>query len=342
MDGLELLRRLAAEAPRTAVAILSALERPLLKSVEAMAAEYGLHLIGVIEKPATDDALRAMIVRALASDHSVRPSEPDAAAAQMEAALCEGELVPWFQPKIDLRTAQVRGAEVLVRWCRPGQPPLAPDRFLATVSAAGLMRPMTLALADRAVRHLKQLPPSDLTLSLNVCPTLLDDPDFAEALARTLADAGASPGEVILEITESAAARNQGAALENLARLSMRGFELSLDDFGTGFSSLAQLVRTPVAEIKIDRAFVSRITQGGPDRLLVDSVVALARRLNLRTVAEGIETQAELDILIELGCEMGQGYLFAKPMPPTEWLRWMQGPPRPMWERAGSHGAAAG
>ncbi|MGH8259537.1 MAG: EAL domain-containing response regulator [Steroidobacteraceae bacterium] len=342
MDGLEFLRRLALEASRTPVAILSALDRTLLKSIEAMAGEYGLNLLGVIEKPASDDSLRAMLVRSLASDRGPGARAPAAEAAHLEAALCNDELVPWFQPKIDLRTAQVCGAEVLVRWCRPDHPPLTPDRFLAAVTANGLMRPMTLSLAARAVHYLKQLPPHDLTLSLNVCPTLLDDPEFADALAGTIAEAGASPREVVLEITESAAARNQGAALENLARLRMRGFELSLDDFGTGFSSLTQLVRAPIAEIKIDRAFVSRLAEGGPDRLLVDSVVTLARRLNLRTVAEGIETQAELDILIALGCEMGQGYLFAKPMPATEWLRWMQGPPRPVWERPRARDAAAG
>jgi EAL domain-containing protein (putative c-di-GMP-specific phosphodiesterase class I)/CheY-like chemotaxis protein len=332
MDGLEFLRRLAAEAPSTAVAVVSALDRSLLKSVEVMASEYGLHLVGVLEKPVTEDALRSMLVRALESRESARPREPDAGTAQLAEALRAGELVPWFQPKIDLRTAQVSGAEVLVRWQRAGVGPLPPDRFLEAVKASGLMLPMTLALAASAVRRLKELPARGLTLSLNVCPTLLDDPQFADALARTLTDAGASPQEVILEITESAAVRNQGAALENLARLRMRGFELSLDDFGTGFSALAQLVRAPVAEIKIDRSFVSRLAEGGADRLLVDSVIMLARRLGLRTVAEGIETQTELDILRELGCELGQGFLFARPMPADEWLRWMQGPPRPMWE----------
>ena len=130
----------------------------------------------------------------------------------------------------------------------------------------------------------------------------------------------------MLEITESAAARNQGAALENLARLRMRGFDLSIDDFGTGFSSLAQLVRTPFSELKIDRSFVSRLEHGsrGPHARSTPSS-RMAHRLGLRTVAEGVETEAQLEILLQLDCDMGQGYLFAKPMPVTEWLRWMQG-----------------
>ncbi len=137
-------------------------------------------------------------------------------------------------------------------------------------------------------------------------------------------DAGATPDEVVLEITETAASRNQGAALENLVRLRMRGFDLSVDDFGTGFSSLAQLVRAPFSELKIDRSFVSRLASDSAARTLVESVVAMARRLGLRTVAEGIETEEQHEILLALDCDMGQGYLFAKPMPVTDWLTWMQ------------------
>src|SRR6185295_7567329 len=118
--------------------------------------------------------------------------------------------------------------------------------------------------------------------------------------------------------------RNQGAALENLARLRMRGFELSVDDFGTGFSSLAQLVRAPFSELKIDRSFVSRITSDSAARTLVESVIAMARRLGLRTVAEGIETEQQHEILLALDCDMGQGFLFARPMPVTDWLGWMK------------------
>ncbi len=331
MDGLEFLRRLAQEAPRTPVAILSALDRGLLKSVEVMAAEYGLPLVGVLEKPVNDLSLRALIEKALRTTGNPAAREPEADASEVATALRNQEFEPWFQPKVDLRTGHACGAEVLVRWCRVESPPLPPDRFLATVTASGLMRALTLGLAARAAQCLSLVATrgDDFALSLNVCPTLLDDPNFADGLARCLVEAGASPKEVILEITESAAARNQAAALENLARLRMRGFELSIDDFGTGFSSLAQLVRTPVSELKIDRSFVSRLAAAGADRLLVDSVITLARRLGLRTVAEGIETEEQLEILRDLGCDMGQGFLFAKPMPVRTWLQWMEGPRKP-------------
>ena len=326
MDGLEFIRRVAQESAHTAVAIHSALDRGLLKSIELMSAEYGLHLIGVLEKPATEVALRQLLDSAIDRTRSGRGLEPPADEAEIAAAIRHHEFEPWFQPKVELRTSRVCGAEVLVRWCRVHATPSPPDRFLAVVTKAGLMRALTLGLATRSAQYLQRVAArgKGFTLSLNVCPTLLDDPDFGDALARALVGAGATSEEVVLEITENAAARNQAAALENLSRLRMRGFELSIDDFGTGFSSLAQLVRTPFSELKIDRTFVSRLTTDDATRALVESVVGLARRLGLRTVAEGIETEAELEILLDLDCDMGQGFLFARPMPVNVWASWMQ------------------
>lgn len=326
MDGLEFLRCLAKEAPHTAVAIHSALDQSLLKSVELMAGEYGLRLVGMLEKPATEAMLGSALELARRDAGTPIRPQPAMNPDQVSTALHNHEFAPWFQPKIDLQTGRVCGAEVLVRWCCPDIAPLPPDRFLSVISANGLMRALTLGLAAHAAESLEQLGArrDGLTLALNICPTLLDDPGFADALTDALISGGARPEEVILEITESAAARNQGAALENLTRLRMGGFELSIDDFGTGFSSLAQLVRMPFSELKIDRSFVSRIELEGSDRLLVESTVALAHRLGLRTVAEGVETPAQLEFLQRLGCNMAQGFLFAKPMPMAEWLHWME------------------
>lgn len=326
MDGLEFLRRLAEEAPRTPVAIHSALDSALLKSIEVMAAAYGVDLIGVLEKPVTEAALADVVGRALERTSTPRQLVPEPDEAQLDAAVKQHEFEPWFQPKVDLRSGRVTGAEVLVRWCRLHAPPLPPDRFLTLVREKGMMRSLTLAVATRCAQYLGQVGPrgKDFTLSLNVCPTLLDDPEFAGSLAHALTGAGATPEEVVLEITESAASRNQGAALENLARLRMRGFELSIDDFGTGHSSLAKLVRTPFSELKIDREFVMKLATDASARTLVESIVAIARRLGLRTVAEGIETEAQREILIALNCDMGQGYLFAKPMAAADWLQWMR------------------
>jgi EAL domain-containing protein (putative c-di-GMP-specific phosphodiesterase class I)/CheY-like chemotaxis protein len=342
MDGLEFLRRLAQEAPQTAVAVHSGLEPALLKSIEIMAAEYGMPLVGVLEKPVTEDRLLDVLRLAVQQNSKIEREEPPANESQIASALRQHEFEPWFQPKIDLRTGRVCGAEVLVRWCRLHADPLPPDRFLTVVVATGMMRAMTLGLATQSAHYLRQLGPSGrgFSLSLNVCPTLLDDPEFADTLARSLLDAGATPQEVVLEVTETAASRNQGAALENLARLRMRGFDLSIDDFGTGFSSLAQLVRTRFSELKIDRSFVSRLATDRAARTLVESIIAMARSLGLRTVAEGIETEEQREILLSLDCDMGQGYLIAEPMPVNDWLRWMHAARRRAGAVAGDGGSA--
>jgi EAL domain-containing protein (putative c-di-GMP-specific phosphodiesterase class I)/CheY-like chemotaxis protein len=327
MDGLEFLRRLSEEAPRTPVAIHSALDRALLKSIEVMAAAYGVELIGMLEKPVNEPSLVEVVGRALERTTTTKQLAAHADEVQLDTAFKQHEFEPWFQPKVDLRTGRATGAEVLVRWCRLQGDPLPPDRFLTLIREKGMMRSLTLAVAARCAQYLGQVGPrgKDFTLSLNVCPTLLDDPEFGASLAHALTAAGATPDEVVLEITESAASRNEGAALENLARLRMRGFELSIDDFGTGHSSLAKLVRTPFSELKIDREFVAKLATDPSARTLVESMVAIARRLGLRTVAEGIETEAQREILIGLDCDMGQGYLFAKPMAAGDWLQWMRG-----------------
>lgn len=327
MDGLEFMRRLATEAAQTPVAIHSALDPALLKSIEVMAGEYGLQLLAVLEKPVTETSLREALNRALHSHAQPKPTEFEADKDQVASALARHEFEPWFQPKIHLRTGLVCGAEVLVRWCRLHADPLPPSKFLGIISRSGLMRSLTLGLAESSAQYLAQMSArrSDFTLSLNICPTLLDDPDFGDALARSLVGAGATPEEFVLEITESAVSRNKGAALENLARLRMRGFELSIDDFGTGFSSLAQLVSTPFSELKIDRSFVAKLATDPATRALVESITALGRRLNMRTVAEGIETAEQREILLQFDCDMGQGYLFAKPMAMADWSRWLQG-----------------
>src|SRR6185503_4385180 len=205
MDGLEFLRRLSEEAPQTAVAIHSALDRALLKSIEVMAAAYGVDLIGVLEKPTTERALSEIVELAVQRTATPKQIVADADAEQMTAAIKQQEFEPWFQPKVDLRSGGVTGAEVLVRWCRVHADPLPPDRFLTLVREGGMMRSLTLAVAARSAQYLGQVGPrgKGFTLSLNVCPTLLDDPEFAASLARVLVDAGATPQEVVLEITES-------------------------------------------------------------------------------------------------------------------------------------------
>lgn len=158
---------------------------------------------------------------------------------------------------------------------------------------------------------------------LNITPKLLDDPDFAQALAHTIIECGVAPTDVTLEVTESGMASCAGAAIENLTRLRIRDFGLSIDDFGTGYSSLAQLPRAPFTELEIDQRFVRALGHDPRSEDLVRSTLDLAQRLGLHTVAEGVESEAQRRLLIEYGCDAALGFMFAKPVPVLQWLSWM-------------------
>ncbi len=162
----------------------------------------------------------------------------------------------------------------------------------------------------------------DINVSVNLSLKSLADTTLADRLTKTVADAGLHPKHMVLEITESAAMTDVAHCLENLARLRMKGFGLSIDDYGTGYSSMQQLSRIPFSELKIDRSFVTDVALYPQRRVILASSIDMARKLGLKVVAEGVESRVDWDRLKELGCTMAQGYFIAKPMPAAEFSTW--------------------
>jgi EAL domain-containing protein (putative c-di-GMP-specific phosphodiesterase class I) len=158
---------------------------------------------------------------------------------------------------------------------------------------------------------------------VNLSLASLHDTSVAERLTEIVAAEGIAPRDVVLEVTESAAATHLGRVLENLSRLRMKGFGLSIDDYGTGYSSMQQLTRIPFTELKIDQSFVRNASQPS-SRAMIESSLEMAQKLDIVAVAEGIETREEWDLLREMGCQLGQGYFIARPMPGDEFLRWLK------------------
>ena len=326
MDGLALLRRIGERMPTVPTVVLSGLDEQLLRSVEAMSRAFGVNLLAILSKPGSMEALAAAIEHTrLAGTRSCSRPTPCTDDAALQLALDGNELEPWFQPKVRLVDGMPCGAEMLIRWRHPDQGVLAPAAFIDALEDSPLLRPATLMLAAQLAKFTGiargQFEP--FSLSVNVTPKLLGDPEFAQALAAIITSRGVSPKEVTIEVTESAVASCQGAAIENLTRLRMRGFGLSIDDFGTGYSSLAQLTQAPFTELKIDQRFVGALGHDPRSEDLVRSTLDLAHRLGLHTVAEGVETETQRQLLIEYGCEAAQGFMFAKPMPALQWLSWM-------------------
>jgi EAL domain-containing protein (putative c-di-GMP-specific phosphodiesterase class I) len=162
----------------------------------------------------------------------------------------------------------------------------------------------------------------DATISVNLSLKSLSDLDLATKIAEVVRSCGVAPSNLCLEITESAATTDLGKALENLARLRMNGFGLSIDDYGTGYSSMQQLTRVPFSELKIDRSFVSNAASNAQTKVILASSLDMAQKLGILAVAEGVETQADWNLLEELGCDLAQGYFIAKPMPEQDYVLW--------------------
>ena len=235
-------------------------------------------------------------------------------------AIHHGEIVPFYQPILDLRTGSVMGAEALARWLHPSRGILAPAAFLNLVSDAGLMGPFTMAMLDQAfvqqARWSKQ--GYDLGVSVNISAASLRDEELPEKIATLMSTRGVHPARVTLEITEDCFIANPEEAVLVLERLRDLGAKLSIDDFGTGFSSLTYMRRLPVSELKLDRTFLSGAPRDERAVSVIRSTVDLAHSLGLRIVAEGIENLDALALVDDLGCDAAQGYLMGRPVPAEE------------------------
>lgn len=241
--------------------------------------------------------------------------------AELGLAIERDELVIHYQPIYDLRTEQALGVEALLRWIHPNRGFVSPMEFIPAAETSGHIVPIGRWVLGRACREVRALQREtelfDLNLSVNVSARQLDDPDLVDDVATALDQSGLPPEQLTLEITESAVMTDSCHGLAVLGRLKDLGVRLSIDDFGTGYSSLAYLQQLPVDELKIDRSFVAATDDGTPESAsLVNTIVTLAESFGLRTVAEGIETKQQWDNLRDAGCEVGQGFLFAKPMDP--------------------------
>ncbi|MBN6113324.1 EAL domain-containing protein [Xanthomonas bonasiae] len=317
MDGVQLLDALARCSVRVPIVVASQRGAALIDSVLQVGRANGLQVLAGLEKPLRaaelDAALQAHPQPLPATRHDAGAGDPTDA-AMLQEALRRGDIEVAYQPKVDMRSGQVSGVEALARWRHPQNGQIAPDRFIALAEREGLIHALTASVADQAMARLATWKQSGfrLTLAINLSPCLLQDPGLLDELHSQLRRHGLVPADVILEITESSLV--EASALGMLARLRLQGFGLSLDDYGTGFSSLQQLTRIPFTELKIDRIFVHDAHRSRNLRTVLESALGMAQRLGLSTVAEGIETVEDWQLLQELGCDLGQGYLLARPM----------------------------
>ena len=294
-----------------------------------MSEAYGINLLGVVEKPITPGKLEALITLhkpAQAQRGRSKTAGPAFTLEEIAAGLKNNEFEAFYQPKIELATGQVKGAEALARWRHAQQGIVAPYAFIKPLEDNGLIDELTWVMLRKSAAFCSSWRSAGLeaTVSVNLSLKSLSDVKIADRVTKLVRSQNLEPRHMVLEVTESAATTDIGKALENLARLRMKGFGLSIDDYGTGYSSMQQLTRIAFTELKIDQSFVANAAKQESARVILESSLVMAKKLKITSVAEGVETQEDWNLLRELGCDLAQGYFIAKPMEARAYLDWVR------------------
>jgi len=337
VDGIEIVRHIGAANCDAKIVMMSGVNHKILASAIRVAVNQGLNVLGYLTKPFSVREVRGLLDTG--RRQNVMPS-----AEELEEGIKAEDLCLFYQPKVQLGPQQamsVAGAEALLRWKHPEYGLITPDRIIPVAEANDLMGGLTDFVVKAAISQLHSWKNQDIdvVVSINMPPDLLTDRSLPDRLADQMADAQLDPGQLCLEMTENASITDYVDAAEILTRFRLKGFGLSLDDFGTGHSSLVQLHQMPFSELKIDRSFITEIETNTDAQIIVRAIVDLARNLELTVCAEGVETASCLRYLRNIGCHLVQGYYFGRPTPADAFAelvrRWYKGAERQDANRTG-------
>jgi EAL domain-containing protein (putative c-di-GMP-specific phosphodiesterase class I) len=325
-EGITLLHRVRAHGGDPLVVLMSGLDNRVLAASRRLADALGVRVAGAIEKPVLPSQLRLLLREAPPPPEEPKARQSTTASAELlEAAIERHEVTVAYQPKVALADERVVGVEALARW-RPGMTgdPVPPDSFIRTAEQHGLIIPLTRQILQDALaacRRWQDLQP-DCSVAVNISPLVLTNPTLPDEIEAALEQNGLPPGALVAEITESLVISDPVLATEVLTRLRIKGVRLSIDDFGTGHSSLLSLMRLPFTELKIDRSFISTCEVDPEAWKIIRATISLAHELGLQVVAEGIETDSVCQRLLGAGCDIGQGWLFGRAMPEDALTSW--------------------
>jgi EAL domain-containing protein (putative c-di-GMP-specific phosphodiesterase class I)/ActR/RegA family two-component response regulator len=326
-EGVSLLHALRGGGADPLVVLISGMDARVRTASCRLAEALGLRVAGALEKPIVPATLRALL-------RDVRPRETAGqgaaaavpSAAELASAIDRGEITVAFQPKVALVTRQVTGLEALARWQPAGSEPVPPDLFIPLAERHGLITRLTRQVLRQsldACRGWRDRHP-ECGVAVNISPLMLANPELPEEIDAALVEAGVAPGVLIAEVTEGVVIADPLLAIEVLTRLRIKGVRLSIDDFGTGHSSLLSLMRLPFNELKIDRSFVAVCDTDPEAWKIIRATISLAHELGLDVVAEGVESAAVEERLIGVGCDIGQGWRFGRPMPAAAIAAWFE------------------
>ena len=318
-DGVELLRLLVDRVKNAKICLMSGSDTRVLNSARRLGSAHGLDVIAALEKPIDIPLLRATL------DGLTEDNTKSVVGADIAQALALGQLILYYQPVIEIATRRVKGAEALIRWAHPTRGVLPPADFLDEIVKENLMGPMTEHVLATAVHQAAKWHHAgeNLTVSLNVTATSLLELSLPDRITEMCAQRQIPRERLVLEVTETEAMRDVTRTMDVLLRMRIRNIGVSIDDFGTGHSSLLELQRMPFSEMKIDKSFVMDMVTNRDCTVIVNSIIDLGHNLGLKIIAEGVEDVRIWRMLAERKCDFAQGFYMAKPMPPDEFNRWL-------------------
>jgi EAL domain-containing protein (putative c-di-GMP-specific phosphodiesterase class I)/ActR/RegA family two-component response regulator len=327
MDGLELIRKLASLERGARLIVTGAQPHDVLFSVETLAQAYGLELLGAIAKPVTTAKLGSLLENyAPPVEQPVSDGAPIFTFTDIGIGLQKRQFEPFFQPKIELATGQVKGLEAFARWRHPEHGVLGPSSFIDALEQHNRIDFLDWSMIEKSVEHCRQYHDQGIpiSISINLAPETLANPAFIAQITACVGRHRVMPDYVTFEIPESSVLNSDPNFIERLVRLRMMGFGLAIDDYGTGRSNLQLLARIPFSELKIDRSFVDGASKKRPLGTVLRSCLGLAHSLDRMSVAVGVETRQDWDFLQNLGCTYAQGYHIANPMEGSAFPGWLE------------------
>ncbi len=326
MDGVTLVREIAAKNLLESIIILSSKDPILILSIGTMAESDGLSVLGTFKKPLQTSYLHSSLKKLIESGEQGTEKDADFTISpeELASAIKSDEIEVYFQPKLRTESLVLSGVEVLVRWNHPQHGIVDPNKFIPISERFGFIDELTYKIFHLALTKFQSWRKhgANFNMSLNLSPLSLNEAGIADRIIDLISQYQIDPQDIILEVTENAIAEQVAQSIEMLARLRLQGFLISIDDFGIGYASIQQLSRVPANELKIDRSLVNNIASRPQQQAILTNILNMASDLGLKTVVEGVETEEDFEFLRERHIDLMQGYLISRPLSGAAFEKW--------------------
>lgn len=325
IDGIQLLSQISELNYKGYIVIMSGVSTQIISSVESLAKTYGLNYIGTLLKPIHELDFQYIIDK-IGDSRQKYPTEESLKVYEIIRAIKNNDIEVLYQPQVDLTTRTFVGVEALCRMNHPRLGQVSPDRFINKAEESELIIHITLAVLKKSLCDWKKWKQAglDIQLAVNVSPIALQQIEFADTVFMLLEEYNMPATSLCIEITEDALASDHAQELMNLNRLNMRGVEIALDDFGQSHSTIERLQNLPLTYLKLDKSYFIENKDSLNQLALINTSISIAKDLNIKTIAEGVEDNKVMSLVTDVGCDFGQGYYMSGPIPAKDIYKWQR------------------